>query len=295
MRARTLVRVAAFGALAVLLGACMKLDMDLQVSADDTVSGTVVFAIDKQLLELTGQSAEDVLGDTPLPTDVQGVSTDAYEDDRFAGQQFSFESVPLADFNSGEDPESLQIVREGDSFRVTGVLDLSSATGATGVPGLEDAFQNAELRIRIAFPGEVTDSNGQVDGNTVTWTPRIGERLELQATASAIGGGGGDSNLTLILIVAGVVLALAIAAGVVLSRRRPTVPPGAAMPGEMPPGGAMPGEMPPAAPAAPSGGDEMPPTTPAGSDVTPPAPPPPEPEGGSSEDREPPPAPTTPG
>lgn len=286
MRSRTVVRAAAFGALAVLLGACMKLDMDLQVSADDTVSGKLIFAIDKELLELTGQSAEDVLGtEAPIPTDVEGVSAEAYEDDEFAGQQFSFESVPLAQFNSSEDPESLKILREGDVFRVSGVLDLSGATGATGVPGFEDAFQNADLRIRIAFPGEVTEANGEIDGNTVTWTPAIGERLELQATASAIEGAGGGSNLTLILIVAGVVLVLAIVVGVMMSRRR-VAPAG-------PAGEAVTGAMPPAAPAPPAEGS-MPTTTPPGSDVTPPAPPPageeraPS-EGPSSEGREPPP------
>ncbi len=284
MRARTTtLRVAALGALAVLLSACMKLDMDLQVSADDTVSGRLIFAIDKELLELTGQSAGDVLGaEAPLPTDLEGVSAEAYEDDEFAGQQFSFDSVPLAQFNSSDDPDSLKIVREGDEFRVSGVLDLSSATGVTGVPGFGDAFQNADLRIRIAFPGEVTDANGDVDGNTVSWTPTIGERLELRATASAIEGAGGGTNLTPILIIAGVVLVLAIAVGIVMSRRRrpsPVAPPGEVVTGAVPP---------PAATTSP--GEPMTrATTPPGSDVTPPAPPPAGEGGSTSEDREPPP------
>lgn len=222
---RTAGRVAAFGALAVLLSACLKLDMDLQVSAEDTVSGSVIFAMDKDLLELTGQSVEEVLGaDAPVPTDAQGVSAEAYEDDRFAGQRFSFDAVPLAQFNQGEDPESLTIVREGDTFRVSGVLDLSGATGATGVPGFEDAFQGAELRIRISFPGDVADANGAIDGNTVTWEPRIGERLELQATASAIQSAGAGSNMTLILIIVGVVVVAVAAVAVVMGRRRGAQP-----------------------------------------------------------------------
>jgi hypothetical protein len=225
----TVARAVAVGGLAVLLSGCMKLDMDLQVNADDTVSGKVIFALDKQLLELTGQSAEDVLGtDAPVPTDAEGVSAEPYEDDEFTGQQFSFDAVPLSRFNEGEDPDALQIVREGDVFRVSGALDLSGATGATGVPGFEDAFQGAELRIRISFPGEVTGSNGSVDGNTVTWEPKVGERLEIHATASAIEGAGGGSNLPLILILVGAVAVLAIVIAVVASRRRGGAPPAAA-------------------------------------------------------------------
>lgn len=267
--ARTAGRVAAFAALAVLLSACLKLDMDLRVSADDTVSGSVIFAMDKDLLELTGQSVEDVLGaDAPVPTDAEGVSAEAYEDDRFAGQRFSFDAVPLAQFNQGEDPESLTIVREGDAFRVTGVLDLAGATGATGVPGFEDAFQGAELRIRISFPGEVADANGAIDGNTVTWEPRIGERLELQATASAIQSAGGGSNLTLILIIVGVVVVAVAAVAIVMGRRRgaqPSVPEEGVA--------AAPPSMPPTTEASAEAGAVAPPTTPATSEVPEPSPP----------------------
>ena len=270
-RWRTAGRVAAFGALAVLLSACLKLDMDLRVSADDTVSGNVIFAMDKELLELTGQSVEDVLGaDAPVPTDAQGVSAAPYEDDQFAGQQFSFDAVPLAQFNQDEDPESLTIVREGDTFRVSGVLDLSGATGATGLPGFEDAFQGAELRIRISFPGEVTDSNGDVDGNTVTWVPAIGERLELQATASAIESAGGGSNLTLILIVVGVVVVLAVVVAVVTARKRGAKP----SPAEEGAAAGPPPAVPPAAPTTPEPEAMAPPPPPAAGGDEPPAPPP---------------------
>ncbi|HEX6231427.1 MAG TPA: hypothetical protein VF029_06910 [Actinomycetota bacterium] len=308
-RWRTVARAAAVGALAVLLSACLKLDMDLSVNADDTVSGTVVFALDKQLLELTGQSAEDLLGtDAPVPTDAEGVSTERYEDDRFQGQRYSFESVSLARFNEGGDPDALQIVRDGDAFRVTGVLDLSEATGGTGVtgfPDLEGAFEGAELRIRMTFPGEVTESNGTVDGNTVTWEPRIGERTEIRATGSAIEGAGGGSNLAIILAIVGVVVVLAIVVAILAHRRRGASPAG---PGELagpeaaspisssaPPSGAVtppaPGReaVPPATPT----GDMTPPSTPPLGDAAPPAPPPTEePTPRPVEER--PPAPPTP-
>lgn len=270
--ARTIGRLAAFALLAVLLSACLKLDMDLEVSADDTVSGTVVFAVQRELLDLAGGNVEDILGtDAPLPEDVEGVTVEEYEDDEFAGQQFNFDGVALSEFNQEGGEEQLRIVREGDRFRVTGVLDLSSgldATGATGFGGLDPSefMQGAQLRIRIAFPGDVIESNGQVDGNSVTWEPRVGERQELEAVASAVGGGSGDSNLTLWLIIGAIVLVAAVVVGVLLARRRtpavaggpagpisgaPDVPAGPVEPGTPPVGSPPPAPPPPGSPGAP--------------------------------------------
>jgi hypothetical protein len=257
---RTAGRVAAIGALALLLSACLKLDIDLQVQGDNTVSGGIIFGVDKQLLELTGGSVEDILGTSaPIPEDVEGVTTEPFEDDTFVGQQFSFEGVPLEEFSSGD----LVITREGEVFRVSGALDLSSGLdGATGLSGLtgpfspEELLQGAEMQVRMTFPGEVTESNGEVDGNTVTWIPVVGERLELQATASAIESGGGGSNLTLLLIIAAVVVLAAVVIGVVMSRRR-AAPAGAGMGEPMAPGPMAPGE--PSPPAPPSGPPPPPP------------------------------------
>jgi hypothetical protein len=217
-------RVVAIGVAALLLTACLKLDVDLQVNSDNTVGGSIIFGVDKQLLELSGSSIEDVLETTaPIPEDVEGVTTEPFEDDRFAGQRFTFEGVPLEEFSTGD----LVIARDGDVFSVNGVLDLSSGlSGATGLSGLTGPFANpaelfssAEMRVRITFPGEVTEANGEVDGNTVTWVPVVGERLEIQATASAIDSGG-DSRLTLLLIIGAVVIAAAIVIAFVTSRRR---------------------------------------------------------------------------
>lgn len=265
-RWRTVGRIAGLGLLALLLSACLKLDMDLQVSENNTVSGSIIFGVNKQLIELTGGTVEDFLGsDSPLPSDAEGVTTEPYEDDEFIGQRLVFDSVPLETVSSGT-PDELRITREGETFTVTGALDLSSgltgATGATGFPGAEQFLQGADLKVRITFPGPVTDTNGEVDGNAVTWVPVVGERLELRATASAIPSGG-DSNLTMLLIIAAVIVALAVVVGIVVAQRRnrPAVaasglgasegapPMGAGEPGPLPPPSAPP---PPPLPPPPS-------------------------------------------
>jgi hypothetical protein len=299
-RGRTLVRIAAFGTLALLLSACIKLDMDLTVASDDTVSGTVVFALNKQLIQLSGQSADDILGSSaPVPSGVQGVSSEPYEDADFQGQRYTFDSVPLSRFNdeSGSQ-DQLRIRREGDTFVVSGALDLSSATGASGLsgasgfPGAEQIFQSAEMKITITFPGPVQRSNGKIDGNSVTWIPKVGERLELQATASAIDSGGTGSTTIILIVVAAVVVIAAIVVAVLLARRRRPVPAtadaaGADAAGADAAGGAPPEQMPSsdASPVAdrstmppPATTDPPPPATtdpPPPGDTPPPPPPPP--------------------
>jgi hypothetical protein len=287
-RLRIAGRVIAIGALALLMSSCLKLDMNLNVSSDNTVSGTVVFAVEKSLLELAGQSFDQLLASSaPLPSATPGVTVADYEDDQFSGKQYTFDAVPLSEF-SGDGSDNLSITRDGDVFHVSGVLDLSAvgATGASGLSGFDPSqfLQSAELSIKMTFPGEVTSSNGQVSGNTVTWVPKIGERTELQATASAVGGGS-SSNLLLWLIIGGAVVLIAIVVGVVVSQRRsaPAVATaGAGVEGGMAPPGVGPMTPPASGPTAPPDAGpvappvvEPPPPAP-GSPAPPPPPGPPE-------------------
>jgi len=216
-------------------------------------------------------------------------------------QQFIFEDLPIEEFNSGGVAgasgatagtgagDELQIERQGDTFVVTGLLDLSSSlsgvTGPFGGTGGAQFFESADIKIAITFPGEVLEApGGEIDGNTVTYLPKFGERLEINATGSAVDNGeaadvagGGDSFLPLLLIIAGVVLVLLLVILLVVRSRRNKVGGGtpsgfgeagsAAQPVAAPPGG-------PTDAAPPGARTEAPPPAP----PMPPAPPPP-PEG----------------
>ena len=273
--------LAILSALTLLLTGCLKLDMALTVSSDDTVDGELVFAVNKELLELSGQTVDDFLGQTQVPSDVEGATQEPYEDDTFVGTKVIFDSVPLAELQRSSDPDSLSIVREGDRFEVTGVLDLSTTDRELQGNPLEgqitEAFDTAELRIAVTFPGEIIETNGQVDGTTVTWEPKFGERTELTAVASASGDGAeaaadGDSGGTgasadpsgegsgdspLIFLPIGLVLIAGLFVLYLVMRRRrgssagaPTMPPGAGLPGDAsppaPPAGASTASIPPA-------------------------------------------------
>jgi len=299
-RARTAGRIGAFVALVFLMTGCIKLNMDLGINSDNTVSGTVEFGVQKELLDLTGQNVEDLLGsDAPFPSNAPGVTVEPFDDGEFAGQQFIFEDVPIAEFNSGGfvgntgatgataasgvtgAGDTLNIARQGDTFVVTGVLDLSSglsglsgATGPFGGTGGAQFFESAEIKIAITFPGAVVQApGGQIDGNTVTYVPKFGERLEINATGSAVENGeaadvvgGSDSMLPLILIIAGVVLVVLIIIVLLIRSRRhkggdagttgfgeagPAATPDVATPPPGAPTDASPAPAPPMPPAAP--------------------------------------------
>ena len=299
-RARTAGRIGAFVALVFLMTGCIKLNMNLGINSDNTVSGTVEFGVQKELLDLTGQNVEDLLGsDAPFPSSAPGVTVEPFDDGEFAGQQFIFEDLPIEQFNSGGvagasgataggASDTLQIARQGDTFVVTGVLDLSSglsgATGPFGGTGGAQFFESAEIRIAITFPGEVLQApGGQIDGNTVTYVPEFGERLEINATGSAVDNGeaadvvgGSDSFLPLILIIGGVALVLLIVLLLVVRGRKNKgeTPSGAGTPSGFGEAGtaAAPVSAPPGAPTdAPA--TSTPPTSTPPTSAPPPAPP----------------------
>jgi cobalamin biosynthesis Mg chelatase CobN len=216
-------KVLALVAMALLLSGCMKLNMALNVSSDNTVSGTMIFAVDKQLLQATGQSFDQLVGENPIASPGEaGVTTSPYEDNKFVGQKVTFDAVPLAQFAEDQGSDTLKIVREGDQFKVSGVLDLSSASSDTGDAQLDqilkEALKSADISIEMTFPGKVASSNGSVDGNSVTWNPKMGERTEINAVASAIPSKSSSSPWVWI-VVGGVIVVAAIVAGVLMGAR----------------------------------------------------------------------------
>ena len=77
---------------------------------------------------------------------------------------------------------------------LNGFLDLGEETdqassqedlgGVLGEAFVKSLFASADLRIRVTFPAEVVSTTGSLseDRRTVTWTPDIGEKLDLTTT-----------------------------------------------------------------------------------------------------------------
>jgi hypothetical protein len=305
MNVRVAGRLLALGAMALLLAGCFKVNMDVEVSPENTISGSAIIAVDESLIELSGQSADQLFEDMNMSDLPAGAQVEPYEEDGFIGQRITFDEVSLEDFrgentlSGGAAGDELDIVRRGDEFLVSGSIDMSGQD-FTGTEIPEEFMDNFEFRVSITFPGEVKSATGDIDGNTVTWEPTIGENTKVEAVASAIPSK--SSPLLMILLIAAGALVLG-AVVYLLTHRKAPVPVGpvgdtTTMPIEaMPP---MPGgpsdpvepvEQPPGGPENPVAPVEPPPPAGTASTVDP-VPDPPEAPGAAvpPEDEPPPPA-----
>lgn len=193
-------RAVAVGVLAIVgafaLTGCVKFDMDVTVNRDDTVSGTLVVAFDKNVLTRLGGDG-DPLGDGA----VQGVTSQRpYDDGTFTGTEYVYENTPLSEFNDtdADDGDFIRIDRDGQNYVLKGVADTRYEPPGDGGPldqAIAAAMPRADMRVSVTFPGAVLSTNGEIsdDGRTVTWQLRMGERNELDAVA----GPGGNPELAL--------------------------------------------------------------------------------------------------
>ena len=90
-------RVVAALALVLVLAGCVRLDVDLKVASDDTVDGTVVIAVDEKALQAAGQDRDTLYATLAanFPS-ADGVTTQKYDKDGFAGIQLTLNDVPIA-------------------------------------------------------------------------------------------------------------------------------------------------------------------------------------------------------
>jgi len=222
--------------LLLALSGCVKLDMDLTVQADNTIDGTIITAVDKGLLTASGLTEtalvrklekQGLFSDWDRPK--QGTfSEHPYNTDGKIGRRYTFSDVPLTEFGGRG---ALSIQRKGDRFFVTGLVDMTTETPTgLGEMAIAERFgRTAETRIRITFPGEVLKSNGKIDGRSVTWHPKLGERTALSAEART------SAIIPVLLIVASAAAVFLVIVGLtvflVLRHRRRRAP--ATVPGHV--------------------------------------------------------------
>ncbi|NED98647.1 LppM family (lipo)protein [Phytoactinopolyspora halotolerans] len=246
MKTTRVLRALGAAGLAVALTSCMKIDLDMEINADDgedTVSGTIVMAFSQDFLDMAGMMGEDpdeiFEGFDDFMAGPEGdeipeyAEVEEYDDGEYRGQQISYDQAPLDDFNSPE----FSIVREGEEFVVSGNMDMTDDTGELEdvPPGMMENV-DFDIRIAITFPGEVLEHNGELDGTTVTWRPQIGDNTQFEARAKDSGGAGGGFPTWLWFVIGGVVLAGLIGLLFALSRKGSGGEPAtAAAPGQFPP------------------------------------------------------------
>ncbi len=174
-------------ALLVVLTGCLKVDLALEISQDESVDGEIILAVSEELAQLTGQSREELIAQ--FEADVmrnapEGVTKEPYRTEGLEGTRLILDDVPVAVFDPAD--QTLSIVHEDDHYVVNGMFDLAAITGElsdTDRKALEGVADTMDVRIAITFPGRVVDHNGELDGQTVTWVPTSVEALEIHARA----------------------------------------------------------------------------------------------------------------
>ncbi|MEL7977370.1 hypothetical protein AAG589_16020 [Isoptericola sp. F-RaC21] len=285
--------LAAVGLLA--LAGCMKVDVDMTLSENDTASGSMIMAFSNQLAETMGmepgelwsQASSELEGSLP-----EGATLEPYSDDEYTGGEITYTDVPIDQLQLGgagtPDDAGVNITREGDEYVVTGQTDLSQDLSQLGdLPkGVQDAL---EVRISLTFPGPVSEANGTVDGNTVTWTPTMGEAATFEARAAAEAGS--SFPWWIVGLVVGLVVIGLVVWFVVRNNRRTPAVSGTATGDAALAAQAAPGAVPSAGPTAEEQVFGAPPAPPAGQPTTGPVAEPLEPE--PAPDAAPPAGPTT--
>ncbi len=184
--ARQIVGIALLGTLLALTG-CVRAEVDLTVTENRTVEGTLSLAWDKALLERLDrdpvEAQQEILDD--LTDDApDGMSCEPWEEPEFIGAACVLDGVSLADMNEAEAfDQRLTLLVAGDDVVLSAVVDLDEVP--TDNPDLLETF---DVSVRFTFPGRVSDASGSIDGTSVTWEPQPGERTELLATAELMPG-----------------------------------------------------------------------------------------------------------
>ncbi|MDR1117848.1 MAG: hypothetical protein LBL01_00930 [Bifidobacteriaceae bacterium] len=228
---RVIAAVAGLLLLTVGLSSCARLQWEAKIKANETVNHSFVMALDtayvNEVAKEEGVNFEaavalvrkELTGDMPKQSLFSNVDVKDYEADGYYGIAIrNKRASPLEDMNGSVGPWSLNIVKVGGEFRLTGQIDLESGDLGAALRTSPEVSDQADIQLRFTFPGKVKSATGVVSGRTVIFRPAVGQVTELNAVASA------TPDLMMVAIGGGLVVLLA--AGFLLFRtlRRPASP-----------------------------------------------------------------------
>lgn len=218
--------VALLLALSFVLSACTDLDIDARVGRDQTVSGTIEAAIDRdEVSQLLAPYGVELDEEDPLSQVIQKETLESLEDrddvdvtiDEFnRGDVFgfvaTFDDLSMKEFTQllvGDDPRYV-FERDGDEYKLV-------------VEGSEEEVQYAQqsgvdLTFSLTFPGDIVDTDGDVDNRTVTWSSYedVADGIFVTSEVPL-----GASDVERVWTGAGLAIVLVIAAGCAFAWRRP--------------------------------------------------------------------------
>lgn len=159
--------------MAAPLAGCVRIRANITVSPNDQVSGQIVVAAKPRNDNDTGPK---LTADLPFP---QKVAISNYSRDGYVGSQavfsdLTFAELPqLAEMHRDAAGVDLSLRRAGNLVILEGRVDLTS---------LSDP--EADVELSVAFPGEVTSTNGErIGSDTVQWRLKPGVVSTMSAQA----------------------------------------------------------------------------------------------------------------
>lgn len=152
---------------------CVRVRTSITVSPDDRVSGQIIAAAQPRDGDDKGPQ---LLNNLPFATKV---TVSAYDRDGFVGSQavfsdLSFSEVPqLSGMSRDAAGVDITLRRAGELVILEGRVDLTSVNDP-----------DADISMSVAFPGEVTSTNGdQISAGAVEWKLRPGVVSTMNAQA----------------------------------------------------------------------------------------------------------------
>lgn len=160
------------------LTGCVRLHAAMAVSQDDRVSGEITAATPPTRDNDPGPQLR-------VPEELASrVTTRPYQADDYVGTQLSFSALTFDEVRVLATATSASSSRYQLTFRRSGdLVTLSGSVDLTQVPP-----ERADIQVKIAFPGEIIDTNGREEDNaTIAWAPKPGEASMLTATVRYAG------------------------------------------------------------------------------------------------------------
>jgi hypothetical protein len=159
---------------ALALSGCARVQAALAVQPDDTVTGQIVVA--------TPETGPDDKGPAiALPPDLASdVDVSAYRQDGFTGSVLRFDGLTFeqtAMLAQAAGPIGskvrFEMRRVGSRVLIGGAVDLTTVS-----------VDRADFQLKMNFPGQVVDSNGDADSSEVAWTFTPGEVGDFSAVVT---------------------------------------------------------------------------------------------------------------
>jgi hypothetical protein len=183
----------------LLLTSCIKMDVNLVINKDATVSGSMIFAVADSLAELgaggaNANSSESNPLEDSINTKAKGVTESVYKSNGYTGTKYTFDRIPFEEFNKGNSggENEFKLIKDGNRLTVKGLIDFSqtdSGDSSSDLGALGDEFAKSitssfDINIAVKFPVKVLKSTGKIsdDGMTVSWKPKYGEKVDISTT-----------------------------------------------------------------------------------------------------------------